>query len=74
MTYRAMVEKCEPASKWALTRKSAVLRGANTLRVNTAFGGSFTAVDVGTGLVKFLAVCEVSLTPGSHHPEPMIFY
>jgi hypothetical protein len=34
-----------------------VLRGAKKLRVNTAFGGSLTAADVGTGLVDFLAVC-----------------
>jgi hypothetical protein len=26
--------------------------------VNTAFGGSLTAADVGTGLVDFLVVCE----------------
>jgi hypothetical protein len=40
---------------------SVVLRGAQKLRVNAAFGGSLTAADVGTGLVDFLAVCEVSL-------------
>jgi hypothetical protein len=40
---------------------SVVLRGAKTLRVNTAFGGSLTAADVGTGLVDFFAVCEVLL-------------
>jgi hypothetical protein len=38
-----------------------VLRDAKKLRVNTAVGGSLTAVDVGTGLVEFLAVCEVLL-------------
>jgi hypothetical protein len=38
-----------------------VLRGAKKLRVNTTFGGSLTAVDLGTGLVDFLDVCEVSL-------------
>jgi hypothetical protein len=50
------------------------------LRVNTAFGGSLTAADVGTGLVDFLAVCEVLLeifllclfTPGSRHPGSLI--
>jgi hypothetical protein len=39
---------------------SVVLRGAKKLQVNTAFGGSLTDTDVGTGLVDFLAVCEVS--------------
>jgi hypothetical protein len=36
-----------------------VLRGGKKLRVNTTFGVSLTAADVGTGLVDFLAVCEV---------------
>jgi hypothetical protein len=40
---------------------SVVLRGMKKLQVNTDFGGSLTAVDVGTGLVYFLAVCEVLL-------------
>jgi hypothetical protein len=40
---------------------SVVLRGAKELRVNTAFGGCLTAADVGTGLVDFLALCEVLL-------------
>jgi hypothetical protein len=40
---------------------SAVLRGANKLRINTDLGGSLTAAGVGTGLVDFLAVCEVLL-------------
>jgi hypothetical protein len=40
---------------------SAVLRGAKSLRVNTTFGGSLTDADIGTGLVDFLAVNEVSL-------------
>jgi hypothetical protein len=39
---------------------SVVLRGAKKLRVNTAFRGSLTAADVGTGLVDFLVVCKVS--------------
>jgi hypothetical protein len=38
---------------------SLVLTGANELRVDTAFGGSLIAVDTGTILVDFLAVCEV---------------
>jgi hypothetical protein len=38
---------------------SVVLRGVKKLRVNTAFGGSLTAADVGTSLFDFLAVCEV---------------
>jgi hypothetical protein len=37
------------------------LRGAKNLRINTSFGGSLTAVDVGTDLVHSLAVCDVSL-------------
>jgi hypothetical protein len=32
---------------------SVVLRGMKKLRVNTEFGGSLTAMDVGTGLVYF---------------------
>jgi hypothetical protein len=32
---------------------SVVQRGANTLQINTDFGGSFTAADVGTHLVNF---------------------
>jgi hypothetical protein len=40
---------------------SVVLRGAKKLQVKIAFGGSLVAVDVGTGLGEFLAVCEVSL-------------
>jgi hypothetical protein len=40
---------------------SVVLRDAKKLRVNLAFGGSLTAAGVGTGLVDFLAVCEVLL-------------
>jgi hypothetical protein len=36
---------------------SVVLRGAKELRVNTAFGGSFTTADGGSGLAYFLAVC-----------------
>jgi hypothetical protein len=40
---------------------SLVLRDANNFRVNTAFGGSLTVVDVVTDLVDFFAVCEVSL-------------
>jgi hypothetical protein len=38
---------------------SVVLRGAKKLQINISFGGSLTAVDVGTGLADFLAVCEV---------------
>jgi hypothetical protein len=37
-----------------------VLWGLKNLRVDTAFGGSLTAVDVRTILVDFLADCEVS--------------
>jgi hypothetical protein len=37
-----------------------VLRGANKLRVVTAFAGSLKAADFGTDIVDFLAVCEVS--------------
>jgi hypothetical protein len=40
---------------------SVVLRGAKKLRVHTAFGVSLTTVDVGTGLIDFLDVCELSL-------------
>jgi hypothetical protein len=40
---------------------SVLLKGPKNLRINTAFGGSLTAADVGTGLVEFLADCEVSL-------------
>jgi hypothetical protein len=40
---------------------SVVLRSAKKVQVNTAFGGSLTAADVGTDLVDFLAVCEVLL-------------
>jgi hypothetical protein len=40
---------------------SLVLRGSKKLRVDTALGGSLTAVDIVTDLVDFLAVCEVSL-------------
>jgi hypothetical protein len=40
---------------------SVVLKGAKKLRVNTAFGGSLRAADVGTGSVNFLALCEVLL-------------
>jgi hypothetical protein len=40
---------------------SVVLRGAKKLQVNIAFGGSLTAVDVGTALIEFLAACEVLL-------------
>jgi hypothetical protein len=50
------------------------------LQVNSDFGGSLTAADVGTGLVDFLAICEVSLeirllclfTTRSHHPGLLI--
>jgi hypothetical protein len=49
---------CAPVDSVSM---SAVLRGAKTLRVNTTFGGGLTAADVGTGLVDFLAVYEVSL-------------
>jgi hypothetical protein len=38
-----------------------VPRSAKKLRINTVSGGSLTVADVGTGLVYFLAVCEVSL-------------
>jgi hypothetical protein len=38
---------------------SLVLRGEKTLPVGTAFGGSLTAVDIGTDLVYFLPVSEV---------------
>jgi hypothetical protein len=38
-----------------------VLRDGKKLRVNTDFGDSLTAADFGTGLVDFLAVCEVLL-------------
>jgi hypothetical protein len=40
---------------------SVALRGAKNLQVDTAFGGSLAAADVGTGLFYFLAACEVSL-------------
>jgi hypothetical protein len=40
---------------------SVVLRGAKKLRVSTAFAGNMTAVDVKTGLVYFMAVCEALL-------------
>jgi hypothetical protein len=40
---------------------SGVLRGAKKLQINTDFGGSLTAADIGTGLVYFLAVCKVLL-------------
>jgi hypothetical protein len=35
-----------------------VLRGAKKLLVDTVFGGSLKAVDVGTVLVEILADCE----------------
>jgi hypothetical protein len=38
---------------------SAVQSGWKNLRVNIAFGGSLKAVDARTGLVDFMAVCEV---------------
>jgi hypothetical protein len=38
-----------------------VLRGAKKLRAVTAFGGSLRAAGVETGLVDFVAVCEVLL-------------
>jgi hypothetical protein len=38
---------------------SLILRVAKKLRVITAFGGSLTAADVGTGLIEFLALYEV---------------
>jgi hypothetical protein len=40
---------------------SLFLRCAKKLQVNTAFVGSLTATDIGTGLVDFLPICEVSL-------------
>jgi hypothetical protein len=40
---------------------SVFLRGAKKLRIDITFGGSLTGVDIGTDLVDFLAVCEVSL-------------
>lgn len=40
---------------------SVVLRGVKKLRVNIACGGSLIAVDAGTGVVDFLAVCKVPL-------------
>jgi hypothetical protein len=40
---------------------SVVVRDEKRLRVITAFGGSWRPVDAGTGLVDFLAVCEVLL-------------
>jgi hypothetical protein len=58
---------------------SVVLRGAKKLRVDTAFGGSLTAADVGTDLVDFLTVIFhgsyascVSLLPGIRHPGPLV--
>jgi hypothetical protein len=48
---------CAPVVSMSM---SVVLRGAKKLRDNTAFGGSLTVADVGTGLVDFLALCEVS--------------
>jgi hypothetical protein len=42
---------------------SVVLRDAKKFQVNITFGGSLTAVDVGAGVVDFLAVCEVSKFP-----------
>jgi hypothetical protein len=39
----------------------ALLRSAKKLLANTDFGTSLTTADVGTGLVDFLAVCEVLL-------------
>jgi hypothetical protein len=52
-----------------------VLRGVKKLRGNTDLGGSLIAEDVVTGLVDFLAVCEVyyascvPLLSRSRHPE-----
>jgi hypothetical protein len=40
---------------------SVIVRGAKKLRVNTAFGGNLTALDVETGLFNCLVVCEVFL-------------
>jgi hypothetical protein len=40
---------------------SLILRGAENLRVNTAFGGNLTAADIVTGLLEFLAVCKLLL-------------
>jgi hypothetical protein len=40
---------------------SVVLKGVEKLPVNAPFGGSLTAANVGTGLVEFFAVCEISL-------------
>jgi hypothetical protein len=40
---------------------SVILRDAKKLRIKAAFGGSLAAADDGTGLVDYLAVCEVSL-------------
>jgi hypothetical protein len=37
---------------------SVALRGAKKLRVNSDFGGSLTAADVGTGLVNVLAAAR----------------
>lgn len=37
---------------------SVFLRGVKKLQVNTAFGGSLTAADVGTSLADFLALCD----------------
>jgi hypothetical protein len=48
------------------------------LRVNTGFGGSLPAADIGTGFVYLAVRCHeiyascVSLLPGSCHPESLI--
>jgi hypothetical protein len=42
-----------------------VIRGVKNFRVNTAFKDTLTAADVGTLLVDFLAVCEVSKGPST---------
>jgi hypothetical protein len=57
-----------------------VLSGAKKLRVDTAFGSSLTTMNVRTGLVDFLADCEVlleiclyvCLLPESSRPGPLI--
>jgi hypothetical protein len=57
-----------------------VLRGGKKLRVNSAFEGILTDVDVEAGLVDFSAVCEillekclcVSLLPESRRPGPLL--
>jgi hypothetical protein len=58
---------------------SVVLRGAKTLRVNTAFGGSLISADIGTMSADFLSLYEVSALPricclGPQIPRGFVHY